>query len=138
VRHRADHLPAALVKAKDASEVARADTLLAVVRSGEGRADRLYAAAEAILSRALEVKDLRTALGAIAAAARVMAEGRQYLELRGEMTGELTPPSPTMSGVFNVMVLPKTCDLHPVEPPKVIERGKGIAAGLTLNPSASN
>ena len=34
------------------------------------------------------VKDLRTALQAIRAAADVMAEGRQYLELRGDLTGE--------------------------------------------------
>jgi hypothetical protein len=38
------------------------------------------------------VKDLRTAIQAIRAAASVMAEGRQYLELRGDLTGEFAAP----------------------------------------------
>src|SRR5215469_6421424 len=92
VRHRADHLPAALMRAHDAQEVRRADSLLEDVRNAEGRAERLYNAAEAILARALDVKDLRTALQAIRAAADVMAEGRQYLELRGDLTGEFAAP----------------------------------------------
>ena len=92
VRHRADHLPAALVRAHDSEETLRADSLLQDVRNAEGRAERLYNAAEAILARALDVKDLRTALQAIRAAASVMAEGRQYLELRGDLTGEFAAP----------------------------------------------
>jgi len=92
VRHRADHLSAALMRAHDAQEVRRADSLLDDVRNAEGRAERLYKAAEAILARALDVKDLRTALQAIRAAADVMAEGRQYLELRGDLTGEFAAP----------------------------------------------
>ena len=92
VRHRADHLPAALKRAHDSEEVRRADSLLEDVRNAEGRAERLYKAAEAILARALDVKDLRTALQAIRAAASVMAEGRQYLELRGDLTGEFAAP----------------------------------------------
>src|SRR5215469_13773986 len=73
VRHRADHLPAALMRAHNSREILRADSLLDNVRDGEDRAERLYNAAEAILGRALAAKDLRTALQAIRAAASVMA-----------------------------------------------------------------
>jgi len=73
VRHKADHLPASLMRAHDAEEILRADSLLDNVRHGEDRAERLYNAAEAILGRALAAKDLRTALQAIRAAADVRA-----------------------------------------------------------------
>jgi hypothetical protein len=78
-----------LVRAKAAQEVIRADNLLADVRSAEDRSERLYGAAEVILERALEAADLETALNAIRAAVDVMGEARQYMELRGELTGEL-------------------------------------------------
>ena len=108
VRHRADHLPAALVRAHDSEEILRADSLLEDVRNAEGRAERLYKAAEAILARALDVKDLRTALQAIRAAADVMAEGRQYLELRGDLTGEFESKRPqTATQKIQVIALPK-------------------------------
>jgi hypothetical protein len=87
-RHR-PHLTQALVKVHDAVEVARSERLLDSVRTGEGRAERMYAAAEGIMVRALESQDLRTALGAIRTAVDVMGEARQYMELRGELSGEL-------------------------------------------------
>jgi hypothetical protein len=77
------------------------------VRNAEGRAERLYNAAEAILARALDVKDLRTALQAIRAAADVMAEGRQYLELRGDLTGEFAAPKQGPPQRIQVLALPK-------------------------------
>ena len=108
VRHRTDHLPAALIRAHDSEEILRADSLLEDVRNAEGRAERLYKAAEAILARALDVKDLRTALQAIRAAADVMAEGRQYLELRGDLTGEFEPSkSQTATQKIQVIALSK-------------------------------
>jgi hypothetical protein len=107
VRHRADHLSTSLMKAHDAAEVTRADTLLADVRNGEGRAERLYGAAEAILGRALKAKDFKTALNAIRAAVGVMAEGRQYLELRGDLTGEMGE-KPIVANPYIVMAMPKT------------------------------
>jgi hypothetical protein len=67
------------MRAHDAEEVRRADSLLDDVRNAEGRAERLYKAAEAILARALDVKDLRTALQAIRAAADVMGRGANIL-----------------------------------------------------------
>ena len=68
-RHKADHLARSLVKAHEAREVARADSLLDDVRNAEGRAERLLEVAEDILGEAREAKDLRTAIGAIRAAA---------------------------------------------------------------------
>src|SRR5262249_19783295 len=64
-QHKAEHLTRSLVKAHEAREVARADSLLDDVRNGESRAERLYVAAEGILERALEAEDLKTALTAI-------------------------------------------------------------------------
>jgi len=49
----------------------------------------MYGAAEGIMVRALESQDLRTALTAIRTAVDVMGEARQYMELRGELSGEL-------------------------------------------------
>src|SRR5215210_1712012 len=74
-RHRANHLPAILVKAQQAQEVAQADDLLAEVRSLQGRA-------LTILNKAEGVGDLRTALGAI-------REARGNLELLAKLVGQL-------------------------------------------------
>ena len=108
------------MKAHDAQEIARADTLLDDVRSAEGRAERLYGAAEGILERALEAKDLKTALIAIRAATGVMGEARQYMELRGELSGELGTPGQTQFDLHQqimVMSLPRCSDT-----PEQIER----------------
>ena len=45
--------PKPRMRAHEAQEVRRADSLLEDVRNAEGRAERLYQAAEAILARAL-------------------------------------------------------------------------------------
>jgi hypothetical protein len=57
-RHKANHLPAKLVMAQAAEEVAQADSLLGQVRDLQGRA-------LALLDKAERSGDLRTALGAI-------------------------------------------------------------------------
>ena len=49
----------------------------------------LWRRSEDILEEAREAKDRKTALDAIRAAVNIMAEARQYLELRGELIGEL-------------------------------------------------
>jgi hypothetical protein len=72
---RTNHLPATLVKAQEAQEVAHADDLLEEVRSLQSRA-------LAILGTAEGVGDLRTALGAI-------REARGNLELLAKLVGEL-------------------------------------------------
>src|ERR671913_1931176 len=74
-RHKANHLPAKLVMAQAAEEVAQADDLLQQVRDLQGRA-------LAILGKAEAAGDLRTALGAI-------REARGNLELLAKLLGEL-------------------------------------------------
>ena len=108
VRHRGAHLPKALVKARDEQGVLRGDRLLNGVRTGEDRAESLYVAAETILKRALALKDLKTAIQSIRAAVDVMGEAREYLKLRGDLTGEFTPPAQQVSiGKIQVLALPK-------------------------------
>jgi hypothetical protein len=108
-RHKADHLARSLVKAHEAREVARADSLLDDVRNAEGRAERLLEVAEDILGEAREAKDLRTAIGAIRAAAHAMAERRQFMALRGELTGELSnvTESANVPVVIRVLSVPR-------------------------------
>lgn len=74
-RHKADHLPAAMVQSKQAAEVARGDTLLDQVKS-------LQEKALAILATAEKDGQLRTALMAI-------REARENLTLLGKLMGEL-------------------------------------------------
>jgi hypothetical protein len=74
-RHKANHLPAKLVMAQAAEEVAQADTLLGQVRDLQQRALD-------ILDQAEEAGELRTALGAI-------REARGNLELLAKLLGEL-------------------------------------------------
>jgi hypothetical protein len=87
-RHRT-HIAATIARHTQARDLARTGTLLDDVRTGEGRAERLYGQAEEILAGALKDKDRRTALQAIRAAVDVMSQARGYLELRGELTNEL-------------------------------------------------
>lgn len=86
-RHRESHLPKSLVRARAAAEVARADSLLEQVSS-------LKARAVAILDRAEEAGDLRSALGGI-------REARGCLELLGRLEGEL-PDAPMVNLVLSV------------------------------------
>jgi len=74
-RHGAAHLPAALLKAQDAAEVAHGDALLAEVR-------HLQARAQGILDLAERAGDYRSALGAI-------GQARACLELLAKLLGEL-------------------------------------------------
>ncbi len=75
-RHKANHLPAKLVLAEKAEEVAQADNLLDQVRDLQGRA-------LAILDKAEATGELRTALSAI-------REARGNLELLAKLLGELS------------------------------------------------
>src|SRR5215467_5135676 len=84
-RHKAEHLARSLVKAHEAREVARADSLLDDVRKAEGRTERLLEVAEDILAEAREAEDPKTAIGAIRAAAHATAERRNLMELRGAL-----------------------------------------------------
>jgi hypothetical protein len=75
VRHKENHLPASLVKAREAGEVARADDLLSHVRNLQTRTLRILTASE-------DAGELRTALTAI-------REARSNLELLAKLLGEL-------------------------------------------------
>jgi len=94
LRHKA-HLPIALVQAQQAVEVARADTLLDQVR-------QLQAKALAILDRAEEAGDLRTALLGI-------GQARSCLELLARLEGELDERP-----VVNVLVSPQWLQVRSV------------------------
>jgi len=61
--------------------------------------------AEDILEKAREAEDLKTAIGAIRAAAHAMAERRQFMELRGELTGELPNVADAAANVTLIRVL---------------------------------
>ncbi len=75
LRHHDDHLPAALVKAQDATEAAQADALLAQVVD-------LRDKALGVLDTAQESEDLRAAIGAI-------REARGCVELLAKLAGQL-------------------------------------------------
>lgn len=74
-RHKANHLPAKLVMAEQAAEIAEADNLLDQVRDLQSRTLAILEAAEAS-------KQHRTALSAI-------REARSNLELLAKLLGEL-------------------------------------------------
>ncbi len=95
IRHHDDHLPASLVKAHEAAEVARADDLLAQVRD-------LRDKALGILAKAESTDDLRAAIAAI-------REARGCLELLGKLAGELKD-APTI----NVILMPEWRTLQTV------------------------
>jgi hypothetical protein len=105
VRHKGEHLPKELVKARDEQGVLRSERLLDSIHNQEDRAESLYVAAETILKRALAVKDLRTAIQSIRAAVDVMGEARAYLELRGTLSGELGARAAQQVSIGKIQVL---------------------------------
>jgi hypothetical protein len=94
-RHKTEHLPAHLLKAREVEEVAKADDLLEQV-------GHLQAHALDILERAEKAGDLRTALAAI-------SQARGNLELLGKLAGELDERP-----VVNLNVSPEWLDLRAV------------------------
>jgi hypothetical protein len=94
-RHKTEHLPAQLLKAREAEDVAQADDLLDQVRTLQNHALD-------ILERAEKAGDLRTALGAI-------SQARGNLELLGKLAGELDERP-----VTNVLISPEWLELRAV------------------------
>ena len=94
-RHKGKHLPARLAMARAAEEVAEADTLLGQVKGLQGRA-------YALLDKAEEAGELRTALSAI-------REARGNLELLAKLLGELDERP-----VVNLNVSPEWLELRAV------------------------
>jgi hypothetical protein len=94
-RHKTEHLPAHLLKAREVEEVAQAEVLLEQVRL-------LQAHALDILERAEKAGDLRTALAAI-------SQARGNLELLGKLAGELDERP-----VVNLNISPEWLELRAV------------------------
>jgi hypothetical protein len=94
-RHKTEHLPAHLLKAREIEETARADDLLEQVMN-------LQTHALAILERAEKSGDLRTALAAI-------SQARGNLELLGKLAGQLDERP-----VVNLNVSPEWLELRAV------------------------
>ena len=94
-RHKTDHLPAHLLKAKEVEEATRADDLLEQVR-------HLQTHALDILERAEKAGDLRAALAAI-------SQARGNLELLGKLAGELDERP-----VVNLHISPEWLELRAV------------------------
>lgn len=87
-RHKANHLPDALLHARDVAEVARGDDLLAQVRD-------LHARALSVLGTAESTGELRAALGAI-------REARGCVELLAKLMGEIQD-----AATVNILVSPE-------------------------------
>ena len=94
-RHKTEHLPVHLLKAREVEEVAQADDLLEQVRN-------LQTHALDILERAEKAGDLRTALAAI-------SQARGNLELLGKLAGELDERP-----VVNLNISPEWLELRAV------------------------
>jgi hypothetical protein len=94
-RHKTEHLPAHLLKAREVEEMAQADDLLDQVRN-------LQTHVLDILERAEKAGDLRTALAAI-------SQARGNLELLGKLAGELDERP-----VVNLNVSPEWLELRAV------------------------
>ena len=94
-RHKTEHLPAHLLKAKELADVARADDLLEQVRN-------LQAHALHILECAEQAGDLRNALAAI-------SQARDNVELLGKLAGELDERA-----VTNVLISSEWLELRAV------------------------
>jgi hypothetical protein len=91
------------------------------IQVARDRADFLYETAEEILREGLKSQDYRTVLNAVKAGVSVMSEARQYLELKGQITGELSEQS-NMSVERAVIIMPRASDLE------TMGRGKGPLA----------
>jgi len=94
-RHKTEHLPAHLLKAREVEEVAQADDLLEQVR-------HLQTHALDILEQAEKAGDLRTALAAI-------SQARWNIELLGKLAGELDERP-----VVNLNISPEWLELRAV------------------------
>jgi len=119
-RHKTEHLPAHLLKAREVEEAARADDLLEQVRN-------LQAHAFDILERAEKAGDLRTALAAI-------SQARGNLELLGKLAGELDERPVVNLNVSSEWlelraVIVGALDAHPEAQGAVVRALEGVGNG---------
>ena len=80
-RHAQHHLPAAIVKAQEAVEVAHGVALADQVNRQREKAEDLYAEARAVLRRAKRRREPELALAAVRSACIALRELRQQVEL---------------------------------------------------------
>jgi hypothetical protein len=119
-RHKTEHLPALLLKARNVEEVARADDVLDQVKN-------LQIHALDILERAEKAGDLRTALAAI-------SQARGNLELLGKLAGELDE-RPVVN--FNISpewlelraLIVRTLEPHPAAHKAILRALDGVGDG---------
>jgi hypothetical protein len=110
-----------LVKAHEAREVVRADSLLDQVCRQEALFDELDQTAKAIQESAAGEQDRRGVLDAIGVRGSLAHKRRPYMELRGRMTGELLDSQASLTAaqiVVNVLQIPR---IYPQEATEAIE-----------------
>lgn len=118
LRHK-EHIPPKLARSHEAKEVARADTLLAMVRSQYDRASRHIEAAERVLKQARRSKNRRDILDAIRTAGVPMREARRNVELLAKMVGQIPPDQPHITIITSPawvslrVFLSQALDAHP-------------------------
>ena len=116
-RHKADHLPKTLVKAKAAQELVRADSLLDYVQRRQTRLERLDDDAREIQQTSMRENDRSGALDAIKVRTGIAREQRGFAELLGRLTGELDAAAvqPNIT-IVNILSVPKVSDLRSALP----------------------
>jgi hypothetical protein len=129
-RHKSDHLPTSLVKAKEAEYIARADSVLGDIRTQITQITKLYEAAEGILEEAKKSKDLPTALKAIRELSNLHRENRATLELVAKVTGEMEKAKQEQQSSAGPAVLILPPQLPPGAPCN-LDRDHWIRQGFT-------
>jgi hypothetical protein len=129
-RHKSDHLPTSLVKAKEAEDIARADSVLGDIRNQIAQITSLYQAAEGILEEAKKSSDLPTALKAIRELSNLHRENRATLELIAKITGEMEKAKQEQQSSTGPAVLILPPQLPPGAPAN-LERDYWIRQGFT-------
>lgn len=116
-RHKADHLPKTLVKAKAAHEVVRADSLLDYLQERRDGLDRLDEDAQQIQEEARREKDRHGALEAIKTRTGIARAQQGYCDLWGRLTGEAGGTLVQQNVIWNILAIPKLGEslenLHP-------------------------
>ena len=133
-RHKRDHLPGSLAQARQAQDVARADSVLEEIRAEIRRIQRLYKKAEAILDRA---QNQPIALKSIRELSRLHKEMRETLELLARISGEFEQQPSARTAVLIVPEqLPPGAPCH-LDKEYWIRRGF-LGPGKTAIPEGAN
>jgi len=125
-RHKQGHLPSSLTQAKQAQEIARADSVLEEIRAEIRRIRKLYRKAEAILDQA---QDQPIALKSVRELSRLHKEMRDTLELLARISGELEQRPANTAVVIVPEQLPPGAPCH-LDKEYWIERGFTGPMGL--------